>query len=52
MAARVESCRSWFLAARLVANTPGGRRGVKGREEEVRGKEEKRKKMFIPRFKL
>ena len=39
MAARVESCSSWFLAARLVTNIPGGER--RRREEE--GKEEKRK---------
>ena len=37
MAARVESCSSWFLAARLVTNIPGGERRRR-REEEGRGK--------------
>ena len=37
MAVRVDSCSSWFLAARLVTNIPGGgrRRGV-GRERKKR----------------
>ena len=40
MAARVESCSCWFLAARLVTNIPGGERRRRRRREEA-GKKEK-----------
>ena len=45
MAVRVESCNSWFLAARLVTNIPGGGeggggRGGRGEEEEEEEEEE------------
>ena len=41
MAARVESCSCWFLAARLVTNIPGGERR---RRREGEGKKGRRKK--------
>ena len=43
MAARVESCSCWFLAARLVTNIPGGERRREGEgKKEKMGEEEER----------
>ena len=56
MAARVESCSCWFLAARLVTNIPGGERRRRreeegrrqGRRDRIRGGgRERGRKMYV-----
>ena len=42
MALRVESCSSWFLAARLVTNIPGGKRRRRSERRKRREERERR----------